>query len=325
MKLLLAALLLLSACPAPARFAPPSRIAPTDAATVERGRYLAEHVAVCVTCHSERDWTAYGGPTTPGTEGQGGESFTALFGLTDDVSMPASNITPHALGDWTDGEILRALTGGLSRDGTAIFPVMPFNQYRRMSVGDLDAIVAYLRTLAPRDAPLPPRDLRSRALRDITNLFPSPATPPRRHPEPGTPAYGRYLANAAGCAWCHSPIDRGGWPVPGKAYAGGNAFPIKAPGGGFSHAPNLTPHPTGLGGWSKEQFVARFKRMDREAVTGIETAPGGFNSGMAWEAYSGMTEEDLGAIYDFLRRQRAISHAVPRWTPPEETGPERDL
>jgi hypothetical protein len=323
-RLLLPALLLLAACPAPARFAPPNRSAPTDAAAVERGAYLANHVAVCVTCHSERDWTAYGGPVVPGTEGRGGESFTEIFHLPDGVVMPASNITPHALGGWTDGEVLRALTGGLSRDGSALFPSMPFNQYRRMAWPDLLAIVAYLRTLPPQDAPLPPRDLRFRTLEDIANLFPAPASPPKRAPEPGTVAYGRYLVNAAGCRWCHTPIDRGGWPIPGLDFSGGNEFVVKPPGGGLSHAPNLTPHPTGLGGWTRDAFIARFQRSDAEAVRRTKTAPGGFNTLMAWEAYSGMTGEDLGSIYDFLRTVRPIERAVPRWTPPP-TGRGKDL
>ncbi len=316
--------LLLAACPAPARFAPPNRVAPTDAASIERGRYLANHVTVCVTCHSTRDWTAFGGPVVPGTEGRGGESFTEIFNLPDDVVMPAPNITPHALASWTDGEIQRAMIGGLSRDGSALFPSMPFTQYRKMAWSDLDAIVAWLRTLPPQDAALPQRDLVHRSLKDITNLFPAPASPPRRVPQGDSVARGRYLVDAAGCAWCHTPIDRGGWPIPGRAFAGGNRFVVKPPGGGWSHAPNLTPHPTGLGGWTREQFVGRFQRMGDGAATKIETSAGGFNSLMAWEAYSGMTAEDLGAIYDYLMTRRPIEHVVPRWTPPE-IGPRKDL
>jgi mono/diheme cytochrome c family protein len=317
MRLLLGALLLLSACPAPARFPPPDREAPADPATVERGRYLANHVAICVTCHSERDWRYYGGPVAPGTEGQGGESHTEIFNLPQDVSMPASNITPHNLGDWTDGEVLRSLIGGLSQDGSALFPSMPFTQYRKLSWPDLEAIVAYLRTVPPNDHPLPERDLRYRSLKDITNAFPSPASPPQSSPEPGTVAYGRYLTAAASCMWCHTPIDRGGWPIAGREFSGGNDFFVKPPGAGFSHAPNITPHATGIGGWSKEQFIGRFKRTDAETVRKIETTPGGFNSMMAWEAYSGLTEDDLGAIYDFLMTRRPIENMVPRWTPPE--------
>lgn len=73
---------------------------------VERGRYLVEHVANCLDCHSERDWDYYGGPVIAGTEGKG----APLRVLRPHVV--SANITPAALGDWTDGEIVRAISSG---------------------------------------------------------------------------------------------------------------------------------------------------------------------------------------------------------------------
>lgn len=65
---------------------------------------------------------------------------------------------------------------------------------------------------------------------------------------------------------------------------------------------NLTPDPeTGLGTWTKERFIARFKSASLDAVRGQDVPPGGFNSVMPYWAWARMREEGLGAIFDFLR------------------------
>ena len=60
-----------------------------------------------------------------------------------------ANLTPYHLGNWTDGEIFRAITTGVSRDGHALFPVMPYTSYAKMDPADIKDIIAYLRTLKP--------------------------------------------------------------------------------------------------------------------------------------------------------------------------------
>jgi hypothetical protein len=62
---------------------------------VERGRYLANHVLVCIDCHSTRDWTKFSGPITAGTEGKGGERFDQSFGFPG--VFISANITPYIL------------------------------------------------------------------------------------------------------------------------------------------------------------------------------------------------------------------------------------
>ncbi|MCB1171030.1 MAG: c-type cytochrome, partial [Leptospiraceae bacterium] len=123
-----------------------------SAESVERGRYLANHVAVCVDCHSVRDWSHYSGPIVPGTEGRGGEVFDQKLGFPG--RFIAKNITSAALKEWNDAELARAITSGVSRNGDPFFPVMPYPSYSRMTARDLSAIVAYLRTLAPVDHPV---------------------------------------------------------------------------------------------------------------------------------------------------------------------------
>lgn len=305
-------------CPAPTRFPAPDLQVSTDEATVARGEYLAQHVAICIECHSPRQWEYYGGPAAVGTEGQGGTSFVEIYKVPSDVVMPAPNITPTALGHWSDGEVFRAITGGLDDEGEALFPSMPFNQYRDMAQPDLEAIVAYLRTLPPLPLVQPERDLKYRLLQDITNTFPMKPVIRDTAPQLGDRGYGAYIARIASCRWCHTPSDAGGWPIAGLDYSGGTGFTVPPPGGGTAYAPNITRDvATGIGGWTKEVFIARFRGTTPDAVRTNHVAPGAFNSFMAWSAYSGMTEEDLGALYDHLMSKPGIRKVVPRWSPPE--------
>ena len=287
-----------------------------DPAVVERGRYLANHVALCITCHSERDYGYLGGPPRPGTEGRGGLTIPELFKTPRGLVIPAPNLTPAALGEWSDGEIFRAIAGGASPDG-AIFPAHPFSQYRKLPTEDLEAIVAYLRSLPPKPDDLPERYLKYRSLETLINTWPQPPPAFVKPAQPGSRRYAKTLIAVAGCMWCHSPQTRLAFPIPGKEYTGGTPLLIPPPGGGTSYSTNLTPSPAGLGGWSRDDFIARFQRATPELIRQTPVQPGGFNSLMPWGAYSGMTEEDLGYMYDELRRLRPSDAVSPRWTPPE--------
>ena len=111
---------------------------------VDRGKYLVESVLNCYGCHSVRDYTFYSGPTKPETQGQGAECFDDKVGFPGKVC--AQNITPDretGLGDWTDGEVMRAIREGVSRDGRALFPMMPYKTLRQLSDTDTQAVVAY--------------------------------------------------------------------------------------------------------------------------------------------------------------------------------------
>ena len=78
---------------------------------LERGKYLANYVTNCIDCHSKRDFTKFSGPIVPGTEGMGGEVFDGPKADVPGV-IYARNITPAGIGDWTDGELFRAITVG---------------------------------------------------------------------------------------------------------------------------------------------------------------------------------------------------------------------
>ncbi|HCP47158.1 MAG TPA: cytochrome C [Deltaproteobacteria bacterium] len=296
--------------------APRVEVAGTDE-QVARGQYLATHVTICITCHSVRDWSFYGGPTTPGTEGLGGPTHPDFFRLPADVVLPSPNITQEGVGSWTDGELIRAISGGLRADGAALFPAHPYFQLRRMPREDLEAIVAYLRTLEPGSVALPTRDLVYALARDIGNTLPLPPQPKKAVPKPGSVESGAYLAEVGNCKWCHTPTDTMGWPILGQEFQGGAGFLVPAPGGGRVFSSNLTPHPTGLGSWTREVFIARFKNATPEAIRSSTVQEGAFNSPMNWAAYSGMTEQDLGAIYDYLSTLRPRNNPVTPWVPGE--------
>ena len=128
------------------------------------------------------------------------------------------------------------------------------------------------------------------------------------------PGYGKYLTEIAGCVGCHTAADKRG-TYTGPQYAGGREFLVPAPGTGTVRSANLTPDDaTGLGRWSKQQFVARFKNATLETARTQEVS-GGFNSVMPWWAWSRLREEDLGAIYDYLRTVPATSQLVLKHTP----------
>src|SRR3989339_614088 len=89
---------------------------------IERGKYLANHVTVCIDCHSPRDWNKFSGPIKPGMEGTGGEKFDQTMGFPG--NFYSANITPANLKNFSDGEIFRAMTSGVKKNGDVIFPVM---------------------------------------------------------------------------------------------------------------------------------------------------------------------------------------------------------
>lgn len=278
---------------------------------VARGRYLAQNVSGCVICHGERDFTRHSAPLVTGTEGKGGQRFG--FGAEPFV-LYAKNITPAGVGEWTDGELIRAITTGVSRDGTALFPLMPYPRYARMSREDVEAIVAYLRTLPAVDnPPLSARQLDF-PLPLIVRTIPAAASHRDVPPVADRVAYGEYLVNAAACTDCHTPMDEQGASIPGMDFAGGNPF---TPNGvGLVRSANITPDAgTGIGTWTEDQFVDRFRAF-RDApprvLTGDERRQ---NTEMPWTAFAGMEDADLRAIYAYLRSLKPVVNRVDRFGP----------
>ena len=110
---------------------------------MDRGRYLTENLLNCFACHSERDWAQHDAPLKGGTHGAGSPTFP-LLDLPGKVYPP--NITPDketGAGNWTDDQLARAIREGIGYDGRALFPFMPYENFRFLSDEDLASVIVY--------------------------------------------------------------------------------------------------------------------------------------------------------------------------------------
>jgi mono/diheme cytochrome c family protein len=120
---------------------------------VKYGEYLAGPVGHCMDCHT----TYVMGVIDMNQLGHGGNVYTKPFIY--DWAAVSANITPDptaGLGMWTNEEIKTAITTGVSKTGRKLLPFMPYGLYAKMQESDLDAIVAYLRSIPPLGAGAPP-------------------------------------------------------------------------------------------------------------------------------------------------------------------------
>lgn len=278
---------------------------------LERGKYLANTFASCMDCHSGRDWNKFGGPLLPGTEGKGGEDFGGTAGY-----VPARNITPDmetGIGSWTDGEIFRAITMGVDKNGEPLGPMMPYMYFRNMDEEDVKSIIAYMRTLSPIKNEIKPHSFNF----PVNLIFRTIPTAPdfRKFPDQtNKKALGEYYSG--GCMACHSPMDKGEF-IKDKMFAGGEEFP--APKGGIVRSANISPDKeTGIGNWTKEQFIQRFKSFKNPDTYNITVNQNEFNTVMPWTFYAEATDDDLGAVYDFLMTQKPVSNKVEKYSLPDK-------
>jgi mono/diheme cytochrome c family protein len=270
---------------------------------IKRGEYLANHVAVCMDCHSTKDERLYGAPVVGGF-GAGGEKFDQQMGLPG--KFYASNITPYKLASWTDGEIFRALTTGENKFGKAIFPLMPWDHIGQMDKEDVYSIIAYLRSIPPikKDIPTAKIDF---PVNFIINTMPHKANLGKLPSESDTIRYGAYLVNAAACMDCHSKRSHGNI-IPGTEFGGGMDFKQQ---GGIVHSANITPDKlTGIGSWDKDIFIQRFKSLEAKQKQAPKLNPGDPQIPMPWYMYAGMKASDLAAIYAYLRTVKPIKNQV---------------
>lgn len=276
---------------------------------IERGKYLAHAVNLCMDCHAQRDWTKFSGPPIPGTLGAGGDVFDQRVGFPG--VFYARNITPYGIDRYSDGELYRAITTGVNKEGKALFPVMPYTYYGKMDPEDIYSIMAYIRSLEPVKNDVPeskpefPFDF-------IINLLPQKASPQKRPDKSDWIAYGAYMTNAAGCVECHTDV-KDGRIIAERAYCGGRSFQLLD--GSTVRSTNLTPHETGIGLWTEEMFVQRFKQYTDSTYVSPTIKAGEFNTVMPWTMYAQMEEDDLKAIYAYLKTVKPIENVVERFTP----------
>jgi mono/diheme cytochrome c family protein len=269
-----------------------------------RGHYLANAVSGCSYCHSEHDWNQPGQPVLPGREGVGEPiPFGGLPG-----SVVAPNLTPDiqtGAGSWTDDQLARAIREGIGHDGRALFPLMAYPRFRTMSDEDLASVVVYLRSLPPVQHDLPKTHIIFPVKYLIRNV-PEPLTQPVASPDPSDHvAWGKYLVTIAGCEDCHTPQDAHGQEIAGMNFAGGSV--LEEP-GVKAAAANLTPDASGISYYDEATFL---KAMRAGYVGARRLSPA-----MPFAFYGNMTDEDLKAIFAYLRTVKPVKHRVDNSLPP---------
>jgi len=253
---------------------------------VARGKYVFGAAGGCA-CHTVPD----GGGLNAG----GGKFDMSFFGV-----VYAPNITPDAdtgIGKWTDAQVIAAIRRGERPDGSRLFPIHPYKYLSNIADDEIEALVAYLRSVKPVNSPVPPRSLKIPVPTRTISIAPKVA------PRDGL-ARGAYLAaGAAHCAECHTPRRFDASTDDTKFLAGG-------PGPERSLAANITPdNETGIGRWTEAQ-IARFLRTGvkpsgQQASSLMRTVIVGTSAG-----FKDLTEADALAIARYLKTVPPIANKV---------------
>ena len=262
-------------------------------------------VTDCMDCHAQHDWTAHDAPILPGTLGAG-QDMNMIKGFPGKVYAP--NITPDpetGAGNWSDDQLARAIREGIGHDGRALFPFMPYPDFRAISDEDLASIVVYLRSLPPAHQPQPPTELIF-PVKYLIRSVPEPLDTPVPEPDLSTPEKrGKYLVTIAGCTDCHTPQDAHGQPLPGLDFSGG--FILDGPWGRVASA-NITPDASGIADFDEGRFTQVMR-------TGYDKSRK-LSQIMPWHTYRGMTEEDTTAIFAYMKTFKPVHHYVDNTEPP---------
>jgi mono/diheme cytochrome c family protein len=254
-----------------------------DTDLVKRGDYLVNGILTCGNCHTPK--------------GPSGDIADRAFsgGLSWDEApfkVTAPNITQDketGIGAYTDAELKQVLRKGIKRNGVAVAMVMPSGFYEIMTDRDLDAVIAYLRTINP-----------------IKNTVPDPVyRMPQGHPIPpgGDKAFteamlsekvnkGLYLVTIAHCMECHTPMGPHGREFASKLGAGGFEFPGPW---GVSVSRNITSSKEkGIGDWTDDE-------IKRAITQGVSRDGSKLKPPMGYHYYATVAPDDLDAIVAYLR------------------------
>ena len=259
----------------------PAALANAD--VVKRGEYLA-NAADCLVCHTTQSGRPYAG----------GLGFKLPFG-----TLYSTNITPDkdtGIGNYSDQDFLNAVHRGVRRDGSRLYPAMPYTSYTYISDADALAIKAYLFSLPPVRATPPLNTLSFPFNQRWAMMFWSALFNPDTRFAPDTsksPEWNRgaYLAEAlAHCGECHTPrnlafaLDNRR-KFGGAITAGWRAFNISSD------------KSTGVGGWRDEDLVSY---LSVGHATGHGAASGPMGEAVD-RSFSRLAPEDIRSIVAYLR------------------------
>jgi mono/diheme cytochrome c family protein len=267
----------------------------TDKDLIAKGQYIFAVAGGCA-CHTD----------PKGTPHAGARPFPIPFGTVYSTNITQDKET--GLGAWTDQQIHDATVKGISRNGSRILPVMPFEAYSGMAQEDLKALIAYMRTLKPVKKATPPlktwvpftRGLATPVYLKVFGRF-SDAAP--QAPKSGIER-GRYLVNHVSlCGDCHTPRNSIGVPNRSLYLAGASAKT------GFlgEDVPNITPDKeTGIGDWKREDIAEVLLTGTKPDLDNVQ----GLMSEVVEHGYKNMTKSDALAIADYLKSVPAIKNRI---------------
>ena len=115
----------------------------------------------------------------------------------------------------------------------------------------------------------------------------------------------------AGCVECHTPVEKGRI-IKALSFSGGRDFAF--PDGSIVRSSNITPDEAGIGRWTEEAFIQKFKAYSDSTYVSPEIMPGEYNSIMPWTMYAHMKSSDLAAIFAYLKSVKPNTNRITRFT-----------
>ena len=244
--------------------------ASTDSAVIERGKHLANSLGECTACHG------------PNLGGGGVDDFGPLGSIT----FP--NITSGKdgrLAEYSDGELARLIKHGIKRDGRSV-RFMTSQHFGWWPDADVDALISWLRTVPPVDGN--PGVVKLTVMAKVLDRFNAIQLDIARRidhdnlPKAPAPApdaqYGAFVVS--GCRGCHGENLSGG-PIPGAP----STLPVPL---------NLTPHETGLKGWTYEDFMTAMRDAKRKDGRALDPF-------MPVQTIKNMNETETRALFAYLQ------------------------
>jgi mono/diheme cytochrome c family protein len=274
-------------------------LAQGNADTIKRGEYLAR-AGDCIACHTLPAGKTFGG----------GRPMDTPFGTLYTPNISSDKET--GIGGWSADEFYAMMHTGKSRDGSLLYPAMPYTSYTKVTRADSDAIYAFLMSTPAVHQPNRQHELRfpfnkRQLLLGWRSLF---FRQGEYEPDPKQSAEwnrGAYLVEGLGhCSMCHTAINALGGNVSSKAFEGG-LIPIQN-----WYAPSLTSNKeAGLGDWSIEDIVGLLHAgvSNRGAVYGPMAE-------VVYDSLQYLSEEDVRAMSVYLKALPARSGDKPE--PPSQ-------
>jgi mono/diheme cytochrome c family protein len=268
---------------------------------LERGRYIVEGVAHCFECHGTQDFKNGHGQPRPLMKGAGQVIKDEAF---DGVPFPdglvCPNITPDketGAGTWTDTQFEKAIRHGIGHDGRELLDYMPYAFFRSMTDEDVASVIVYIRSLAPVRNPLPKRNMPFEVK---LNLHPE-MEPKLAADASEQVKHGWYLVRLAQCNDCHTPNNKDLTPRTEMMFGGGQRM---AGEWGDVVTPNITSDATGISHYDEAMFIKTIRTG--HASGGVRE----LNPLMPYSYFRNMTDEDLKAIFAYLRTVPPVKHNV---------------